>query len=167
MTGRWIAIAPWIGIGLTLGGCLLQAQAPQASAPVDLTGYWVSLVTEDWRYRMLNAPKGDYYSIPLNAEGKRVADVWDPAKDVAEGKQCLSYGAPNIMREPGRLHIAWVNDRSLKVEIDAGKQTRLFLFGPAPTPAEPSLQGTSSAQWETPQSIRAYTSKISAQDPNT
>jgi len=140
---------------------------PQASAPIDLTGYWVSLVTEDWRYRMLNAPKGDYYSIPLNAEGKRVADTWDAAKDVAASRQCLSYGAPNIMRQPARLHISWANDSTLKVEIDAGKQTRLFSFAPAPAPSEPTMQGTSIARWETPQSIRAYTSKISAQDPNT
>lgn len=146
------------------------AQAPatsKAGAPIDITGYWVSLITEDWRYRMLNAPKGDYYSIPLNQEGKRVADTWDPAKDIAAGKQCLSYGAPNIMREPARLHITWANDSTLKVEIDAGKQTRLFLFGPTPTSAEPSVQGNSLALWQTPQSIRAYTSKISAQDPNT
>ena len=143
------------------------AGSPQSKAPIDLTGYWVSLVTEDWRYRMLNAPKGDYYSIPLNAEGKRVADTWDPAKDIAAGQQCLSYGAPNIMREPARLHISWVNDAELKVEIDAGKQTRLFLFGAAAPSGDPTPQGFSIAQWETPQSIRAYTSKISAQDPNT
>jgi hypothetical protein len=140
---------------------------PKASAPIDITGYWVSLVTEDWRYRMLNAPKGDYYSIPLNAEGKRVADTWDPAKDVAAGKQCMSYGAPNIMREPARLHITWASDSTLKLEIDAGKQTRLFLFGLAPAPTEPTMQGTSVALWQTPQSIRAAASKISAQDPNT
>ena len=155
--------------------CLLcitaKAQAPatpKGSSPIDVTGYWVALVTEDWRYRMLNAPKGDYYSIPLNAEGKRVGDTWDPAKDIAAGKQCLSYGAPNIMRQPARLHITWSNDSILKVEIDAGKQTRMFLFGPTPAPpAEPTMQGTSVAVWQTPQSIRAYTSKISAQDPNT
>src|ERR1700722_9888281 len=131
------------------------APATRAASPIDLTGYWVSLVTEDWRYRMLNAPKGDYYSIPLNAEGKRVADTWDPAKDVAAGKQCLSYGAPNIMRQPARLHITWANnlantlanDSTLKVEIDAGKQTRLFLFGPGGGPGEPSLQGTLVALW--------------------
>ena len=157
----------WIAIGLALGGIGLKAQtqssaASRTNAPIDLTGYWVSLVTEDWRYRMLNAPKGDYYSIPLNAEGKRVADTWDPAKDIAEGKQCLSYGAPNIMREPARLHITWVNDATLKVEIDAGKQTRLFLFG-----ATRAHGGTDAArhlrwlEWQTPQSIRAYTSKIS------
>jgi hypothetical protein len=161
MTLRWTAIA------LTLGGLALKAQTPQITAPIDLTGYWVSLVTEDWRYRMLNAPKGDYYSIPLNAEGKRVADTWDPAKDIAEGKQCMSYGAPNIMREPARLHITWANDSSLKVEIDAGKQTRIFLFGAATPSGEPTPQGISIAQWQTPQSIRAYTSKIPAQDPNT
>ena len=78
-----------------------QAAAPavaKASAPVDLTGYWVSLVTEDWRWRMITPAKGDYPSIPLNAEGKRVADAWDPAKDEAAGDQCKSYGAGNIVR---------------------------------------------------------------------
>jgi hypothetical protein len=141
---------------------------PRAAAPIDLTGYWVGLVTEDWRYRMLNAPKGDYYSIPLNAEGRRVADSWDAAKDLAAGMQCMSYGAPNIMRVPGRLHIAWDGASVLKIEIDAGKQTRVFYFGTAPLPtAEPAMQGVSVAQWQTPQSTRAYLSKMSAQDPNT
>ena len=166
---------PGIAIALIVSTSCLSGQSPtvnstpvaRAASPIDLTGYWVSLVTEDWRYRMLNAPKGDYYSIPLNAEGKRVADTWDPAKDVAAGRQCLSYGAPNIMREPTRLHITWADDRTLKIEIDAGKQTRMFLFGPAPNAPAPALQGTSTAAWETPQSIRAYTSKISAQDPDT
>lgn len=144
-----------------------NSATPRAASPIDITGYWVSLVTEDWRYRMLNAPKGDYYSIPLNAEGKRLADTWDGARDIAEGKQCLSYGAPNIMREPARLHITWSNDSTLKVEIDAGKQTRLFLFGPAPASPPRTVQGTSIALWQTPQSIRSYASKISAQDPNT
>jgi hypothetical protein len=165
---------PWIATALTFAALCLPAspQSPvpptaRAASPIDITGYWVSLVTEDWRYRMLNAPKGDYYSIPLNAEGKRVADTWDSAKDIAAGKQCMSYGAPNIMRQPARLHITWTNDNTLKIDIDAGKQTRLLLFTPPTAQAEPSLQGTSVALWQTPQSIRAYTSKISAQDPNT
>jgi hypothetical protein len=80
---------------------------PKAAAPVDLTGYWVSLVTEDWRYRMVTPPKGDYTSVPLNPEGKKVADAWDPAKDEASGDQCKAYGAAGIMRVPGRLHITW------------------------------------------------------------
>jgi hypothetical protein len=140
----------------------------KAAAPIDLTGYWVSVVTEDWRYRMLTAPKGDYYSIPLTPEARKVADTWDVAKDVAQGKQCMSYGAPAIMRQPSRVHIGWDTDTTLKVEIDAGKQTRWFAFGAPRQPAsEPTLQGISLAQWQSPQITRFYTSKISAQDPNT
>ncbi len=153
----------------------LRAQAPpgagqtaKAAAPIDLTGYWVALVTEDWRYRMLTAPKGDYYSIPLTPEARKVADTWDAAKDVAQGKQCMAYGAPSIMRQPGRVHITWESDTTLKIEVDAGKQTRMFNFGPSRLPAgETTLQGDSVAQWQSPQITRFYTSKISAQDPDT
>ncbi len=117
---------------------------------------------------MLNAPKGDYYSIPLNAEGKRVADTWDPAKDIAAGKQCLSYGAPNIMREPARLHITWAERQHAQNRDRRGQtNTAVSVRTPLRRAAEPSVQGTSVALWQTPQSIRAYTSKISAQDPNT
>jgi len=158
---------------VALGSVPLAAQTastPKAGAPIDLSGYWVSLVSEDWRYRMMTAPKGDYYSIPLNAEGRRVADSWDPQKDIAAGKQCMSYGAANIMRVPERLHITWDNDTALKLETDAGRQTRMFSFvppNPRPASAQPSMQGTSVAQWQTPQSTRAYNAKIPAQDPNT
>jgi hypothetical protein len=145
-----------------------EGVSAKAVAPIDLTGYWVSVVTEDWRYRMLTAPKGDYYSIPLTPEARRVADTWDAAKDIAQGKQCMAYGAPAIMRQPSRVHIAWDNDNTLKVEIDAGKQTRWFAFGAPRQPAGgPTLEGSSKAQWQSPQITRFYTSKISAQDPNT
>jgi hypothetical protein len=157
-----------LACGLVCLRVAAQAPAPKSAAPIDLTGYWVSLITEDWRIRMLTAPKGDYYSMPLNAEGKRVADTWDAAQDIAAGKQCMSYGAPGIMRVPGRLHITWASDTSLKLETDAGKQTRVFNFGAARAASSvPTLQGSSVAQWQTPQLTRAYTSKISAQDPNT
>jgi hypothetical protein len=117
-------------------------------AVVDLTGYWVSVVTEDWRYRMVTPPKGDYASVPINPEGKKVADAWDPAKDEAAGEQCKSYGAPAIMRVPGRLHITWQDDNTLKIETDAGEQTRLFHFsGEAPAGA-PTWQGFSKAVWQ-------------------
>ena len=68
-------------------------------------------MTEDWRYRMVTPAKGDYASVPLNAEGRRVADTWDPAKDEASGNACKSYGAPAIMRVPGRIHITWQDDK--------------------------------------------------------
>jgi hypothetical protein len=166
---RWSAprLMP-IVVGLLIVQTALHAQSPKAAAPIDLTGYWVSLITEDWRTRMLTAPKGDYYSIPLNSEGRKLADTWDFAKDLAAGRQCMSYGAPGIMRVPERLHITWENDTVLKLETDAGKQTRLFSFSTIrPANAAPAMQGISLAQWQTPQITRSYTSKLSAQDPNT
>jgi hypothetical protein len=141
---------------------------PKAAAPIDLAGYWVALITEDWRTRMLTAPKGDYFSIPLNTAGRKIADTWDAAKDIAAGKQCMSYGAAAIMRVPGRLHITWQDENTLKIETDAGKQTRIFSFGPQRgRSATRSMQGTSAAQWQTPQGTRAYTSKLSGRDANT
>jgi hypothetical protein len=125
------------------------AQSAQAAAPIDLTGYWVSVVTEDWRYRMTTPAKGDYPSIPLSPEGRKIADAWDPAKDEAEGNQCKGYGAGAIMRMPGRLHITWQDANTLKIETDTGMQTRLFHFGrPQPPSSAPDWQGFSVAQWE-------------------
>jgi hypothetical protein len=114
-----------------------------------LTGYWVSLVTEDWRFRMVTPPKGDYSSVPISGAGRMLADQWDPAKDTAAGLQCKSYGAAGLMRVPTRLHITWADDNTLKIETDAGTQTRLLHFGnPAPPTGEAGLQGFSVADWE-------------------
>jgi len=117
-------------------------------AAVDLTGYWVSVIAEDWKFRMVTPRKGVYDSLMLNAEGRRVADTWDPSKDEAAGEQCRSYGAANIMRVPGRVHITWQDDNTLRLETDAGTQTRLFAFGAAPASAEASWQGQSVAEWQ-------------------
>jgi hypothetical protein len=129
-----------------------QGQAPQtarAAAPFDPTGYWVSIVTEDWRFRMITPPKGDFASIPTNPEGVKVGQQWDPVKDEAAGEQCKSYGAAAIMRVPGRIRVTWENDTTLKVETDAGQQTRILRFGEAPSPAGPATwQGNSVANWE-------------------
>lgn len=123
---------------------------PKAAAPIDLTGYWVSLVTEDWRYRMVTPAPGDFQSVPMTPAAIKLADTWDPAKDEAAGEQCKSYGAPAILRVPEHLHITWQDDHTLRMDTDAGEQTRLFHFGdwkPAPNEA-PSLQGDSVAEWE-------------------
>lgn len=123
----------------------------RASAPVDLTGYWVSFVSEDWRYRMVTPPKGDYGGVPITREALGLLNAWNPTADEAAGEQCKSYGAAAILRVPGRLRIEWQDDNTLRLDIDAGMQTRLFRFTPAPAgrPAR-SWQGTSAARWETP-----------------
>jgi hypothetical protein len=114
------------------------------------TGYWVAIVAEDWRWRMGVGQKGDFGYLPLNAEGRRVGNAWDPAADAAAGNQCKAYGAVGIMRQPARLNIAWENDTTLKIDIDNGTQTRRLNFGgaAAAASAEPSWQGYSVANWE-------------------
>jgi hypothetical protein len=119
---------------------------PRDAAPIDLTGQWVAIVNEDWRWRMVTPPKGDYASVPLNAEGRRVADEWDPSRDGG----CEAYGAAALLRMPTRLRIRWDGDERLVVETDAGRQVRNLDFGaPAPGTAR-SLQGQSIARWVTP-----------------
>ncbi len=127
----------------------------KAGAPVDLTGYWVSLVTEDWRYRMATPPKGDYASVPLNQEGHKVADSWDAAKDDEAGGQCKVYGAAGLMRLPGRLHITWQDDETLKLETDAGTETRVFSFT-APKGQPGDWMGVSTASWDRPVSTMGF-----------
>src|SRR4051812_15724544 len=129
------------------GGRQGGAPAPRAAAPIDLTGTWVSLVTEDWRWRMMTPPKGDYSSIPLNPAGVAVVNAWDPAKDTAAGEQCKAYGAGAIMRVPGRVRISWQDDQTLKIETEAGTQTRQFHFARPAQNDAPSLQGLSLATW--------------------
>lgn len=177
------------------GGRGTAPATARASAPFDLTGYWTAVITEDWHVRMLTAPRGDFgvgapgvienpgqgllgvgpnpsarSNIPYNIAGAQAAMKWDPARDEADGSACKAYGAPGIMRQPTHLRISWQDDATLKIEADAGTQTRLFRFGPpvdagrmdfsnatyvpppparteAPAGVEPSGQGYSIAQW--------------------
>jgi hypothetical protein len=136
-------------------GPAAPAPAGRAGAPYDITGYWLSLVTDDWRYRMLTPPKGNVDYLPVNAEGRRVANLWDPSQDEANGEQCKAYGAGGVMRLPGRLHITWEADNVLRVETDAGTQTRRVFFGDSPPPSSgPTWQGYSVGRWERPAPAR-------------
>jgi hypothetical protein len=149
-----------------------SARTAKAAAPIDLTGYWTAVITEDWHVRMPTARKGDFGSgppgvisqvgtgrlgeganpaqdgnIPYNLKGAQAAMVWDPAKDAAEGNPCKAYGAPGIMRQPTHLYFTWQDDNTLKMEADFGNQTRLFHFGAASSSQELTLQGYSAASW--------------------
>lgn len=124
---------------------------PRAAAPFDLTGQWVSLITEDWRHRQFTAPKGDYPGLPLSPAARKAADSWDPARDEAANEQCRAYGAAGVMRLPTRLRVSWQDDTTLKIETDAGTQTRLLRFTPGPDEGG-GWQGVSAASWDAPQS---------------
>jgi len=125
------------------------ALSAKEAAPIDLTGYWVPLITEDWRWRMLTPPKGDFFGVPLNEAGVKLLNAWDPVKDETPENRCKAYGAPTVMRLPLRLHITWQDEKTLKIETDAGQQTRVLHFtGAAPLNQPSSLQGYSAASWE-------------------
>jgi len=184
MTFRFVLSSTALAGALTIFHVALAAQAPSPSRPpgspdtaekaalIDLTGYWVSVVNQDWRFRMMTPPKGDYAQVPLNAAARKIADEFNPALYGGANYQtsqiidCRAYGAAALMHMPMRLHITWASPDVLKIETDWGQQMRLFHF----TPGRPygnmeqalrtgevgtsqgpaSMQGYSVAAWEQP-----------------
>ena len=147
MRAFFIALLITIGIARAVGQGV--PASAKASAPADMTGYWVAFVTEDWRFRMVTPRKGDYQAVPLTDQARKIADAWNPEADEAAGNQCKAYGAAAIMRVPARFHITWQDDNTLRVDSDAGMQTRLFHFNSQPSvPGERTWQGYSTAQWQ-------------------
>jgi hypothetical protein len=128
------------------GGGGAPAANPRQAAPIDLSGYWVSPIIEDWKYRMVVPNKGVFDGIPLNPEGRKLGMAWDPVADEKAGEQCRGFGAGGIMRLPGRLHITWQDDTTLRVDTDTGTQTRILAFRAVPA-GEATWQGQSLAQW--------------------
>jgi len=152
MVGRRLALIVALALALDAGTNSAQTQprgagtSARESAPIDLTGTWVSVVFEDWKFRMVTPDPGIFDGIPLNAEGRRVGETWDPEADEAAGDTCKAYGAPAIMRLPGRFRISWQDDETLMIETDQGDQRRFLHFG-AVSPGPPSRQGHSIAEW--------------------
>jgi hypothetical protein len=132
----------------TTASVLAQPSIPQGrlGASVDLTGTWVSIITEDWQWRMVTPQIGDFSSIPENDAAKAIAMEWRPEQDV--GNECRAYGAATIMSEPSRLRISWVDDMTLLMEVDSGMQNRTFHFNEADSSGAPSRQGFTVASWE-------------------
>jgi hypothetical protein len=137
-----------LALTLTANSAFAQPTGARAAAPVDLTGTWVSVVTEDWAWRMQTPPRGDYASVPLNDAGRRAADRWSEDLDGS----CLAFGAASMLRVPTRVRISWQDDDTLSLETDNGLQTRLLYFGAAPASGARSLQGHSVASWLTNES---------------
>ena len=125
-------------IAAILLGLPLCAQPPggapppvaKTAAPVDLTGYWVSIVTEDWRYRMVMPAAGDYQGVPMTA----AASKWPangpqvkteiPAKPTVRQRSCAS---PNAFTLHGRTikPCAWIRTRVSRLEFSISATGRL------------------------------------------
>jgi hypothetical protein len=159
----FVAFSILLGLAQTVSAQNRGATPANAktAAPIDLSGYWVSVISEDWRFRMVTPPKGDYQTVPMTNEARQVADAWNPAADEAAGNQCKAYGAAGIMRVPGRIHVTWQDDNTLRMDTDAGTQTRVFQFAAAPKGAQPSWQGSSAATWDMPgRSLKVVTTNL-------
>ena len=142
-----LAIALSGAVPVAQGRQNVEPSSARSAAPIDLTGYWVSQIVDEFRFRV-TPQKGDTLYMPLTPEAEKVAKAWDPDRDLAAGHQCKAYGAVGLMQRPGRLHITWADDNTLKIEADSGTQTRLLKFGAKPTRlGAPSLQGYSAARW--------------------
>jgi hypothetical protein len=166
MTIRWLVVGGWwfvvvrsfsaaamLMIATAMSGpAIAQGRGggpanAREGALIDLTGQWVSVITEDWRWRMVTPPKGDTASVPLNPAGRKVAEAWDLNADRAGNQLCKAFGPPGLIRQPGRLRIRWQDDSTLVMESDAGSQTRRFHFGRTTPTGARTLQGHSEAQW--------------------
>lgn len=143
----FLALAPVLAQPPFPAGAKPGPPNARQAAAFDITGYWVGQITEDWRYRISAAPKGDVGGIPVNAQGRRAAAAWDPAQDQAAGDACKAFGVGGILRMPGRLHFTWEDDNTLKLEADAGTQTRMLSFG-QPRGQGGDWQGVSVASWD-------------------
>ena len=171
MSARSLALVLVLGLGATAAAQQRGGGAPAApplsawaAAHFDLTGYWVPVITEDWRTRMTTAPRGDYAGVPLSPEGRRIADAWDPAGDAGD-LACRAYGVGGLLRLPLRLHITWADDQTLRIDSDAGQQARLLRFTTAPPPGEPTWQGQSAARWEKQQQARGFAPRVPSDGP--
>jgi hypothetical protein len=119
----------------------------RAGAPIDLTGTWASVVTEDWQWRFVTPIVGDYTGVPLNADGDRLARQWNPDADAKAGLQCKGFGAAAINRLPTRMQVSWVDDNTMKLDFDLGTQSRLVYFDKSKAPGARSLQGHAVGEW--------------------
>ncbi len=155
-----VAICGVLLVGGVLAGDRVAAQVAQGTpppavvpqparqtAPVDYTGYWVSVVTEDWQWRFVTPIVGDYTGVPLTAEGDQAARAWDHDADLAAGEQCKPFGAAAIMRIPTRLHVTWQDDDTLHLAWDQGTQSRAVYFDTSRQPGARSYQGHAVGEW--------------------
>ena len=92
-------------------------------------GQWVSLVTEDWRYRMFTAPKGDTVSLPLNPAGQKAAAALGSGQGRSRRRavQGVRRGGHHADADAAAHHVAGrhhAEDRNRRRHADAAAAIR-------------------------------------------
>ena len=119
----------------------------RASAPIDLTGYWVAVVNEDWRYRMVTPAKGDYGGVRSRRKRCR-SSTTGIRPQTRRREECKSWcrrghaAAGSASHHlAGRHH---TEGRGGRGHANAS----LSIPGRPAAAGTPTWQGDSTAQWE-------------------
>jgi hypothetical protein len=115
----------------------------------DLAGYWLSGATQGWRHLTVVPVKVEYQGIPMNPVTGDLAGFWNATADGAAAQSCKAYGSGLILWTSGFSQSRWVYSNALRVESDAGRQTRPLRLQPTANEvtARLSRQGPMSATW--------------------
>ena len=80
----------------------MAPSAPARPRAIDLTGYWVSVITEDWKFRMVTPRKGVYETLHAQRRGRARSATAGTRRATRPRASSAAPMAPrNIMRMPG------------------------------------------------------------------
>lgn len=119
------------------------AMAAPVFAQVDIAGEWATRTNEDQPHRAPGADLGDYTGLPINAQARQKASVWD-ASILSEPESMAKPHSPQyFMRGPGpNLRIRKATDPvtqeliAYTVEGSFGRNDRVIWMDGRPHPSE-------------------------------
>ncbi len=119
-------------------------------AETDLTGYWSPIMHEDPIFRTAGPSLRDYSGLPINDAARAIADAWNPEDNYKPENQCEMHGAAYIMRSPLRFDLSYddADTISIKIELEMGRERKIYLDGRAREPGPATDMGHSVGQWD-------------------
>lgn len=115
----------------------------------DITGFWDSMLTEEYRIRLYGPEAGEIDGLPLNERGRQAALNFDPNEYYKPENQCRKHGGAYVMRGPFAKQFVYEDDGTLLIRIELEAQTRrIYLDGREPPSDEHTGLGHSVGRWE-------------------
>ncbi len=130
--------------------CVGSLTSNSAGAETDLTGYWAPIMHEDRIFRTAGPSPRDYSGLPINDAARAIADVWNPEDNYKPENQCEMHGAAYIMRSPLRFELSYddADTISIKIELEMGRERKIYLAGRAREPGPATDMGHSVGRWD-------------------